>query len=152
MPGTDRFNGWLAKAGITNVDGKGRRIEFHAMRHTFNTQLLKKGTPLANAQKLMRHTDPRLTANAYAGQFPLQEGVENLPALASLWGSSEADAPIQPVKAGVIRTDGKVLTNPETQEPPGSPAISADVPEVLIKAGEGGRTLDIHVGNVTLYH
>jgi integrase len=57
MPATDRFNGWLKKAGIEKTDPKGRRLDFHAMRHTFNTQMLKAGIPLAHAQKLMRHTE-----------------------------------------------------------------------------------------------
>ena len=39
--------------------------DFHANRHTFISNLGRAGVSLATAQKLARHSDPRLTANRY---------------------------------------------------------------------------------------
>ncbi len=46
-------------------NSKGEFADFHANRHTFITNLSKAGISLAVAQKLARHSDPRLTANRY---------------------------------------------------------------------------------------
>jgi integrase len=39
--------------------------DFHANRHSFVSNLARAGVPLTIAQKLARHSDPRLTANRY---------------------------------------------------------------------------------------
>ncbi len=55
----------LAAAGIPKVDERGYVVDVHGLRHTFNTLLAKGGVHQRVAQELMRHSDPRLTANAY---------------------------------------------------------------------------------------
>ena len=40
-------------------------LDFHALRTTFATMLSRAGVQLVTAQKLMRHSDPKLTANFY---------------------------------------------------------------------------------------
>jgi excisionase family DNA binding protein len=42
-----------------------RHVRFHDLRHTTATLLLKNGVPLATVQRLLRHTDPRLTSEVY---------------------------------------------------------------------------------------
>lgn len=54
----------LEAAGIPFKTGAGQ-ADFHALRHTFGTLLAQSGTPPQVAQKLMRHSDPRLTQNLY---------------------------------------------------------------------------------------
>ena len=39
--------------------------DFHSLRHTFGTFLALSGTKPQIAQRLMRHSDPRLTQNLY---------------------------------------------------------------------------------------
>lgn len=46
-------------------DEDGLFADFHANRHTFITNLGRVGVPLATAQRLARHSDPRLTSNIY---------------------------------------------------------------------------------------
>ena len=46
-------------------NAKGEFADFHANRHTFITRLSRSGISLGMAQKLARHSDPRLTANRY---------------------------------------------------------------------------------------
>lgn len=56
----------LASAGIPFVDASGRRVDIHALRHTFCTLLALSGATMKAAQTLMRHSDPKLTANVYS--------------------------------------------------------------------------------------
>lgn len=68
----DLLNEWQKKQGkgdnVKNViewetvDGV---LDFHALRTTFATMLSRAGVQLVTAQKLMRHSDPKLTANFY---------------------------------------------------------------------------------------
>ena len=55
----------LAAAGIVKRDAQGRTVDVHSMRHTFATLLAKRGVSPGVAQKLMRHSDIRLTMNTY---------------------------------------------------------------------------------------
>jgi integrase len=43
-----------------------REIRFHDLRGTTATLLARAGAPLVVAQRILRHTDPRLTANVYS--------------------------------------------------------------------------------------
>jgi integrase len=70
----------LRAAGVEPVvDGK--VIDLHALRTTFITHLSLGGVPLAVAQKLARHSDPRLTSNVYTSLnlAELQKAVQALP-------------------------------------------------------------------------
>lgn len=42
-----------------------RHVRFHDLRHSTATLLLKSGVPLAVVQKILRHSDPRVTAEVY---------------------------------------------------------------------------------------
>ena len=55
----------LERAGIPYRDEEGLFADFHANRHTFISNLSRAGVSLATAQKLARHSDPKLTANRY---------------------------------------------------------------------------------------
>jgi hypothetical protein len=45
----------LTAAGVTQADALGRRADFHALRHTFRTNLDRTGCSRATALKLLRH-------------------------------------------------------------------------------------------------
>ncbi len=55
----------LQEAGIPYKDANGRYADFHALRHTFITNLGRSGVSLTTAQKLARHSTPVLTAARY---------------------------------------------------------------------------------------
>jgi len=59
------FNLDLAAAGIPKKDAQGRTVDVHSLRHTFATLLARNGVSPGVAQKLMRHSDIRLTMNTY---------------------------------------------------------------------------------------
>jgi excisionase family DNA binding protein len=46
--------------------GVARLIRFHDTRHTLGSHAIMSGASLASVQKILRHQDPRLTANTYA--------------------------------------------------------------------------------------
>lgn len=71
----------LAKAGIPFMDDSGRRVDLHALRGTFCTNLSATGVYPRVAQALMRHQDIRQTMKTYtdAAQLPLAAAVAGLP-------------------------------------------------------------------------
>ena len=89
VPRSEAFNLLLKKAAIAKVDSQGRVVDFHSLRHTFCTSLHRAGVPQREAMELMRHNDPRLTANTYADAslFSLRSAVDKLP-----WNGLEDDA------------------------------------------------------------
>jgi integrase len=72
----------LEAAGVPYVKD-GRTLDFHDLRVSFVSNLALSGVTLAVAQKLARHSDPRLTANVYThlGLADLSRAVESLPPL-----------------------------------------------------------------------
>jgi integrase len=65
MPTTKQMREHLAVAGIAYVDAQERRLDFHALRMTFDTNLGIAGVSDAERMKLMRHKSPRLTMETY---------------------------------------------------------------------------------------
>ncbi len=47
------------------VDAEGRKLDIHALRHTFGSRLARRGVGLVQVQRLMGHSDPKLTAQVY---------------------------------------------------------------------------------------
>ena len=84
----------LKRAGIPYKDGLGRAADFHALRHTCGTLLCKAGVPLTTAQKIMRHSDPKLTANIY-NHVEDSDKAEAIAKIPGLFGnfSTEAENP-----------------------------------------------------------
>jgi integrase len=56
----------LEAAGIPRLDGEGRKLDLHALRHTAASRLARGGVGLVLAQKLLGHADPKLTARVYS--------------------------------------------------------------------------------------
>ena len=61
----------LKRLGIAPVDELGRRVDFHALRHTFGTVLSRAGVAPRTAMELMRHSDIRLTTKTYTDSHAL---------------------------------------------------------------------------------
>ena len=56
----------LAGAGIEYRDSAGRVADFHALRHTYISRLVRSGANIKVAQELARHSTPTLTLGRYA--------------------------------------------------------------------------------------
>ncbi len=81
IPRMPWFRADLARAHIAEIDAQGRRVDFHALRHTFCTNLARAGVPPRSAMSLMRHSDMRMTNTTYTdeSQLSLSEQINKLP-------------------------------------------------------------------------
>lgn len=70
---------------LSDVDGSGRVLDFHALRHTTGSLLAASGVHPKVAQKIMRHSTIELTMNFYTHVYAGQEAdaVAALPDLAA---------------------------------------------------------------------
>ena len=91
MPTTKLMRGHLEAAGVAYVDDQGRRLDFHALRMTFDTNLAIAGVPDAVRMKLMRHKSPRLTMETYTDseKVPVAGALAKLPEFGCLENGKE---------------------------------------------------------------
>ena len=59
------FDRLLLAAEIPRIDAEGRKLDIHALRHTFGSRMARSGAGLVHVQRLMGHSDPKLTAQVY---------------------------------------------------------------------------------------
>jgi integrase len=73
----------LKRAGIAYADGQGRVVDFHALRHTFITQLARSGVHPAKAKELARHSTITLTMDVYSHVTAdeLRDALDSVPGL-----------------------------------------------------------------------
>jgi len=64
--GAEMLRSDLKRAGIAYRDEQGRYVDFHALRHTFITQLARSGVHPAKAKALARHSTITLTMDVYS--------------------------------------------------------------------------------------
>lgn len=81
MASAEMLQADLADAQIAVVDARGRKLDFHALRHTFGTLLARAGVSPQECQRLMRHSDPKLTMLLYTHieEAELGSAVDRLP-------------------------------------------------------------------------
>ena len=94
----------LERAGIPYRNEEGLFADFHANRHTFISNLSRAGVSLVTAQKLARHSDPKLTANRYThlGLETEAAAIGSLPVVPSASPKSQVDpAPVDLVAVPV---------------------------------------------------
>lgn len=71
----------LKRAGVEPVDARGLRADFHALRHTYCTNLDATGASDATKRALMRHADGGVTQRySHARHAELYAAIERLPA------------------------------------------------------------------------
>ena len=92
--------------GVAYEDAAGRVLDFHALRHTFITNVANSGASLKTTQELARHSDPKLTIGRYAHTTDEQKqaAIDALPDLAPLDAVAQATG-----------TDGEELRFSEPQ-------------------------------------
>jgi len=86
----------LKTAGITLLDERGHRMDFHALRMTYITRLQRAGVSPREAMELARHSDMRLTMKTYTdtAQLPLAATVSNLPSFGAAPSAKKDDSQI----------------------------------------------------------
>jgi hypothetical protein len=99
--------------------------DFHSLRHTYITAVVKSGCSVKVAQELARHSDPKLTLNVYSHLtvHDLTEGLEGL--------SHSHAIPSSLVSSGLTGTDDTpVISSPGgTQADPNGQVIRSDRPK-----------------------
>jgi integrase len=83
----------LEAAGISYVDDAGRYADFHALRHTFITNLARSGVHPKVAQDLARHSTIQLTLDRYT-HTALETQVEALEKLPDLEMQAKASTTV----------------------------------------------------------
>ena len=83
IPRITHFRADLVKAGIEPVNAAGERIDFHALRMTFQMRLTLNGISPRVVMEAMRHSDMKLTTKTYtdAGMLPTRAAICSLPRL-----------------------------------------------------------------------
>ncbi len=118
VPNHHTFHADLLRAGIERVDELGRKVDFHALRMTFITNLQRSGTSQRTAMALARHTDPRLTAFVYTDStmLPLAEAVSTLPAYdAHIYAQESVAGSLAESQAGAAGPAGQPSNNSAEQ-------------------------------------
>lgn len=128
MPSDRQVNRDFAAAGIAKRDAFGRTVDLHALRHTFDTNLLRSDVPPFIAQRLMRHSDIRLTTRVYAddSQLPTAHALSKLPSLSL----DDLLPPGQDPQCSQKRSQPVVPASPRVSQPDTPPDLE-DWPEVL---------------------
>jgi integrase len=101
----DMLKADLKDAGIRYTDESGRDVDFHALRHTFITNLALAGVHPAVAQKLARHSCIELTMKYYTHVLHKSE-VEAIDALRGLSYTCQKDAQRQTTVDGSRQKKG----------------------------------------------
>lgn len=90
----------LTAAHVDYEDTQGRVVDFHALRHTFISNLARAGVHPRSAQILARHSTIDLTMNVYThiNMSDLADDIESLPTVAeaNVVASSETIATLKP--------------------------------------------------------
>jgi integrase len=162
MPTMIQMRKHLNAAGIPYLDGQGRRLDFHALRKTFNTNLGIAGVSDAERMKLMRLKSHRLMTENYndSEKVPVADVLAKLPEFGCLQNGkhyTEKDTQIlvhggqtvsKPVKS-VSSLDGDKTTANKGEShgltPLGIPCLEKS------NGGERGiRTPDTAFGRITV--
>ena len=147
----------LAKIERKTYDG---HADFHALRHTYGTNLAKAGVPPQKCQKLMRHSSIDLTMKYYThlSVADTSEAVNNLP-----------NVKAKKIKTGTMDIPENLTTNltenPRKTQQNAVKSNKTIVPQKTCnknitscgtisnqKAGDRIRTDDVQLGKLAFYH
>jgi integrase len=161
IPRMKRFRLDLKAAGIEPVNAAGGRVDFHALRMTFQMFLTLNGASPRVAMELMRHGQMSLTMKTYtdAGLLPTAATIRALPSLVNGAATNTPEnTPVSDTKGHSVSSPvarGEIGDGPETliNTGPGrdlTPAVAV-CREPLANRGDRIRTCDLLVPNQALY-
>jgi integrase-like protein len=118
-----------------------RAIRFHDLRHTYASVLLMLGANLVSVQKLLGHSDPKITERRYGHLLPEFMSAEvnrlrfGLDQLAPTGAASQRFA-----GAGSMPVTLELQSEGGSNEEAGTPRISPSDPGLLVGGEYGTRT------------
>jgi integrase len=128
----------LEACGIPHLDDEGRRVDFHALRHTFATLLQLSGLSPRAIMELMRHSDMRLSTRTYmdATLLPLVSEMGKLPSpIASPKSDKSCQNVGKPVQTELSLKRAQVVVFPVKEEPLGMAVPSWENAEMAEREG-----------------
>ncbi len=166
IPRMPEFRADLKRAKIAGTDEQGRRVDFHALRHTLGTNLSRYGVAPRSAMEIMRHSDMRLTQRAYTdvSRLPLDEAMEklprwNLPAEKPSCETAEFCSKIPDISGHLVAFSGTIAGRKDASlrgaQPHGNPLESSvfeDSPTQKENSAGRIRTYNQSVNSRLLYH
>ena len=84
----------LKVAGVPYKDANDRYADFHALRHTFISNLARAGVHPRNAQALARHSTIDLTMNVYT-HIAMEDLVSDIEAMPAVLGTCNGESPAE---------------------------------------------------------
>ena len=152
IPRMKRFRLDLKAAGIEPVNAAGARVDFHALRMTFQMFLTLNGVSPRVAMELMRHSEMKLTMKTYtdSGMLPTAATIRALPSLVTGAGmNTPQNTPVSDAKGHSVSSS---VTHGENGDGPGTlintgtgrdltPAVAV-CHEPLANRGDRIRTCD----------
>ena len=122
-------------ADVDYEDDRGRVADFHALRHTFISNLARAGVHPRNAQALARHSTIDLTMNVYThvSMTDLVRDVESLPAL----GVAKGETAAEPMTAAAEEPAAETVQS----------AAAPSVPDELTDLASSWDSLPEHIRN-----
>ena len=131
----------LEKAGIPFLDDLGRRVDFHALRQTFNTHLAVSGASLRERMAIMRHSDSKLTEIDYLDvrMLGLREAMAKLPVVTPADAASQIDS-----HATGFHGQGTASAGTQTEDGGDAQAVgSQDDRHALAVCGTSGHAKEV---------
>jgi integrase len=130
-----------------------RQLRFHDLRHTTASLLMMKGANPAAVQRIMRHSDPKLTTEVYGHLAPeyLRAEVDRLS-----FGVKPVECEVEVPAVAVVNADSSPIGAQAVRQPcgeeesPDSGGGTPRTPGLLSRAVEGDRTLDLKLGKLVL--
>ncbi|NOT00669.1 MAG: site-specific integrase [Phycisphaerales bacterium] len=118
----------LQRDFLAEVDADGRVLDFHSLRVTYITLVVKGGASVRVAQELARHSDPKLTMNVYSklGVHDLTGALAGLPSV----------RPDRDDTVNALRATGTYATHP----PQLSPQLGHETPRRRATACDENRS------------
>ncbi len=135
----------LKAAGIPAVDERGRVLDFHALRHTYISNLASAGVHPSVAKELARHSTIQLTMDRYThvAQEKMAEALEALPSIAGSLADSDDASETEDEEwagqwAGALPTEGHsesaAVTDTTSKDAPSDLRNPSDEADVVISS------------------
>ncbi len=157
MPTMKRFRSDLKAAGVEFIDADGTRADFHALRHTFCTNLQRSGVAQRVLMSVMRHGDRRLSDHVYTDTklLPVAAAVESLPSFAAIQIATHktdlSSHSLSPTVANISAAEHNALLVSRGKNHEPAPSVTAS-PESGNGARYRVRTCDPLRVREVLYH